>query len=385
MIKSFLKRQSLSPDAIHLFAHYIVRLIGTGLLGIFGTIYIFQLFYRVEPILIYYIGIFMVVFFCSPIVMWLVNKIGFKKAMIQSLFFLSGAYLSLYAAQDSQLPSIWLSVSGILHAIFIMLYWVPYHTDFTLLTTPKMRGHNLALLTAGVSTVAIVLPIISSAIISSFNFGILFVLSTVIILYSIVYLKKTPEINEHFSFSYIETYKQLFSKKNRRLLLAYSGSAVQDIIGAVIWPIFIFLLLEGNYYSVGIITALITMASIVLQLITGSLADRFSKTKIVKFSASFHSIGWIIKSIVQTPFQIFAAGAYHDLTKSASQVSFDTLMYQQAGASKHYIDEYSVLRQISQALGRTLAMLLSLFLIQFIGIKALFWLAAVTSLFMGLL
>ena len=189
-------------------------------------------------------------------------------------------------------------------------------------------------------------------------------------------------INEKFSFSFLQTYKELFSKKNRNILIGYFADGVQGLIGALVWPLFIFLLLDNNFFSVGFVTSLVVFAAIGVKLIFGNLADRMSKTKIVKFISFFHALGWVFKSLVASPFQIFAAGAYHDITTSATRVSFDSLMYEQAGHYRHYADEYSVLREIALCLGRFVILIISIIVINFFSLEIMFWVAAVASLFL---
>ncbi|MGB0757794.1 MAG: MFS transporter [Patescibacteria group bacterium] len=385
MLKRYLEKQQLNQGAIDLFIHHIIRMVGTGLLGIFGPIYVYQVSGSVSILLLYNALVFLVVAVFDPLMMRVVNKIGFKSSMVTSLFFISGMFGALYMAGVTEFAVEWLIVAALLQSINIMLYWVPYHVDFTELTNRKTRGENLALLTATITIIAIILPVTSSSIIERYGFGLLFILSVAFVLFSSLYVRKIPVIKEKYSYGYLQTYRELFSKKHRRLFIGFFADGVQGMVGAIIWPVFIFLLLEGDFYSVGIITAVILLATVIIRFVVGDLADHMSKSKLVKYSTVFHALGWVFKSIVATPFQIFLAGTYHDMTGSATRVSFDSLMYEQADKSLHYIDEYSVLREISLCMARVVVMVLAVVMIQFAGIESLFWVAAVASLFMGFL
>ncbi len=174
-------------------------------------------------------------------------------------------------------------------------------------------------------------------------------------------------------------------KKNRKLLLAYGGDGAEGMVGIVIWPIFIFQLLNGNYLAVGIISSLIIVASVALRLVVGALTDKMSKRKLIKVGFILYAVGWIGKVFIQTAFQIFIVSSYHSFAAVVRRTPFTTLMYEQAADRGHYVDEYTVLREISLNIGRVL-MLVSLFILfYFVGLTFAFILAAIASLLINTL
>ena len=383
MLAKYLKKQNLSHDAINLFVHHFIRSTGTGVIGMFGIIYIYQLFDDIRVPFIYYGILYLFVFLTTSSVMKnIVNKLGFKRSMILSLNFLVIFFLALFFAGRSPNPTLWLIVAMIAQYINIVLYWVPYHTDFAILTDEKKRAENYAMLSSFISIIAIILPVLSATIISYSGFGLLFLLAITFIVLSGFYLNKISKINEEFIFTTRQSLQELFSKKNRHLFVAYFSDGVQAIIGAIIWPLFIFILLDGNFFSVGFIASLVVLATVAVKITFGNLADHMSKIKIVKFVSIFHALGWVFKSFVTSPFQIFAAGTYHDITGSATRVPFDSLMYEQAGAHKHYADEYSVLREMSLCLSRVFVMAIAIVISYYFSLQVMFWIAAVASLFL---
>ncbi len=382
MLANYLKKQNLNHDAVHLFVHHFIRATGAGLLGMFGVIYIYKLFGDVRILFLYQLILYGLIFATMPLAMKLVNKIGFKKSMIISLGFFIVFYLTLFAASQFSQTLLWLGIALLAQYINILLYWVPYHTDFALLTDKKKRAENYAMLTSFIAIISIALPILSAGIISYYGFGLLFLLTIIVVFFSSFPLFKISEINEQFTFTVRQTYRELFSKKNRHLFIGHFADGAQAWVGAIVWPIFIFILLDGDFFSVGFIASLVVMVTIVVKLIFGNLSDHMSKTKIVKFVSIFHAAGWVIKSFVASPFQIFAAATYHDLTGSATRVTFDSLMYEQAGQHKHYADEYSVLREISLCLSRVFVMLIALVVVSFFSLEIMFWIAAAASLFL---
>jgi hypothetical protein len=64
---------------------------------------------------------------------------------------------------------------------------------------------------------------------------------------------------------------------------------------------------------------------------------------------------------------------------------FTTLMYEQAADRGHYVDEYTVLREMAAMIGRVLMIVLVLILLSFVGLNFAFVLAAIATLLFSIL
>ena len=157
------------------------------------------------------------------------------------------------------------------------------------------------------------------------------------------------------------------------------------MVGYAIWPIFIWQLLDGNYFEIGVLSALIVLVSLVLQVITGKMLDNKNKKTILHWGTVFYAFGWIFKIFVLTSFQIFVVGAYHSLAAIFKNTSFDTLSYEYLADNGHYIDEYTVLREMAIQVGRVLMLLFAIFVAINFGIACTFVLAALASLFVNVI
>jgi len=163
------------------------------------------------------------------------------------------------------------------------------------------------------------------------------------------------------------------------------ADGAENVIGVVIWPIFIFGLLEGDYQAVGLVSSLIVLSSILIHLIIGSYTDKFNKKKLLQYGTVLYSIGWLGKIFVQTGFQIFIASTYHSFAAIAMRTPYDTLMYEKAADAGHYVDEYSVLREMALNLGRIFMILIILILFNYFNFQYTFIFAAIAALFMNLI
>ncbi len=63
-------------------------------------------------------------------------------------------------------------------------------------------------------------------------------------------------------------------------------------------------------------------------------------------------MGWVVKMFVGTGFQVFVASTYHSFANIVMRTPFDTLMYERAADSGHYVDEYTVVRELALGVGR---------------------------------
>ena len=379
----YLKRK-FKPGLASLYTNRITQQAAAGLINLFLPIFLFGLFGgNIRGVILYYLIGYALAIFLIPVGAILMSHIGFKKSMIIGSLFSSCYYVGIYFLSQGH-PNAIFFMLGFL-TLSRMFYWIPYHTDLAKLTSKKARGKEIALLTSIASLISIAVPLASGFIISRFGFTALFAIALGIDLVSTLPILFIKPINEKYSYSFFQTFKELFSKKNRRLFWAYFGDGAEAIVGVVIWPIFIFQLLKGEYLVVGVVSSLVVLASIVFRLIMGNVTDKFSKRKLIKVGSILYALGWIVKIFIQTAFQIFIINAYHSFVSIIRRNPFTTLMYEQAADRGHYVDEYTVLREVAINIGRTLMLALMLVLFIFVPINIVFVLAAFTSLLISLL
>ena len=377
-------KTKLAPGLVSLYSNRIIQQIAGGLIGIFLPIFLFIYFgSSIHNVLLYYIVSFTLFGLLVPLGAMLMSRIGLKVSMILGSLFLVSYFVFLYLLNNNWALALFLAIGGA--TLFRLLYWIPYHTDFAKFTDRRSRGKEIALLVSVTTLVSIFLPFIAGLIISKFGFSILFLIAIIIASISIFPILLLRSVQEKYSYSYFQTFKELFKKKNRKLFWAYSGDGAETMVGAIIWPIFIFQLLKGNYLSVGIVTSLIVLASIALRLIIGAMTDKMSKRRLIKVGSVLYFVGWIGKIFVQTTFQIFVVSSYHSFAAIIRRTPFTTLMYEQAADRGHYVDEYTVLREVALNIGRVFMLILLFILFYFVGLTFAFILAAIASLLINTL
>jgi len=355
--------------------------IANGLIGIFLPIFLYNLLEgNVSLIMGYYALAGITYVFLVAFGAQFLNKFGFRKSLVLGSF-LAAAVNTAYYFTTKENALILLSLALISLVLFRMFFWIPYHVDFAVFTNKGKKGGQVGLMLGTMTLVGIAGPMIAGYIIQSSSMQVLFSIAVIIYLLSMIPFRMVPRTNERFSWSYAKVWRELFAKKNRGIVWASMAVGAEDIIGFTIWPIFIFILLKGNYFQVGALESFIVGITVLLQLMFGHYLDRMGKKhKMLKTSSILYALGWIIKIFVATAIQVFVAGLYHRITKVLTDTSYDAIFYETAADQGHYIDEYTVLSEMAINIGRVIGTGSVAVLLMFISLEWTFIVGALASL-----
>ena len=172
----------------------------------------------------------------------------------------------------------------------------------------------------------------------------------------------------------------MFTKKYRRINLAFAADGAEGAIAIVVWPLFIYEILNGNYAAIGALSTVVIGLTVVLQLATGRYIDkRFAKEKVFRFGTVLYAFGWVFKMFIATAFQIFIIDVYHRATGIFARTAFGTLMYDFMSKEGHYVDEYTVLREMAINMGRVVILALIIVMSWYFSLTWTFLLAATAS------
>lgn len=385
LIDKWYLKPKFSGELIALFSTELIKGLGWGMIGLFLPIFLYEQFGSFQKLLIYYI--FSSFYFILTVSLGarMMSKIGMKKSMLISLPFLASYIFYLnFVGQNFYL---FLGLSLALFTCYRILYWVPYHSEFAELTTFQHRGKEISFLRTVSSIIYVIVPILGGLIIVTRGFSQLFIGSAILTGASIIPLLFLKEREQKFVFSYWQTFREYCKLANRKLAIAYGSDGAEGGVGDIIWPIFIYGILEKKYLAVGAISSLIILATIVLRLIVGTYLDRIKKRNIIRTGSILYAFGWALKMFLSSAFQIFIVGTYHNFAGIIKTTSFDTLMYEEAADHGMFVDEYTAIREIAIHTGRILMLLALFVLIVFFGMNIIiaFLLAAIASLFINVL
>lgn len=366
-----------------LYTGRIMLSISSGLLGIFLPIFFYNTFgQNLQYLILFYLVSSFSYGALAPLGAQFLNKFGFKRALVLATIWGGLFYTTLFFIKEGSDNLIYLITIAFLSLLFFRLFfWIPYHVDFAKFTDKNKRGKQLSVLFSAFTIISAIGPIIAGYLIKNFGFNILFIIIIIIFMLAIIPLLMVPKTNEKFTWGYFETWKNVFGKKNRHVTMSLMATGAENAIGVIIWPIFIFLLLDGDYLKVGAISSFIVIGTVILQLVTGKYLDKMQeKSKMLKLGSILYSVGWVIKIFVVTSFSIFIAGLYHSITGILTKTSINTMFYELAADEGHYVDEFTVFREISIQVGRVVVLIAVLIASFFVAIQWTFIFAAIASI-----
>jgi len=355
----------------------------SGLLGVFVPLFIYQLFDNsVEVAVLFYGAVSLAFVLFLAFGVRFVDKIGFRRSLQVSAFIGAAYYLLFYFADKGAIePTVFVVTAIIMLTLFRTAYWVPFHTEFTLLSDAKNRGRQVSVFRAMSLFMGIFLPFISAYLIDNIGFDFVFMIAVFLFLASSIPYRFMPVIPETYSWGYIQTWREFVHHGNTKVAISFFAQGAESTIALFLWPIFLYELFDGNLLDVGLVTTFIIAASVVLQLIVGCIMDmRSKKDDLLKWGGFFYAIGWVLKIFVLTTFHVFVAGVYHSVTQIFAFTSRGAISYDLLGDQNDYVDEFSVLREMYVNTGRFVAALLVVVFAATVDIKWLFIIGAVASL-----
>ena len=376
-----LTNKELRKGFFGLYFGRMVMAVATGLLGVFLPIFLYNILDGNIPLVMaYYASACFVYLFLVAFGAQFLNQFGFRKALV--LASLAAAIINVaYYFTTKENMFVLLPLTLVFLIIFRILFWIPYHVDFAIFTNGGKRGGQVGLMLSTITLLGVAGPMIAGYLIETWSMQILFFIAIITYVIGMIPFGQVPRTNERFSWSYSRTWREFFAKKNRGVVWASMAAGAEDTIGVIIWPIFIFLLLNGDYFKVGALSSFIVATTVLMQFMFGRYLDKIGKKELaLKAGSILYAFGWVIKIFVVTAFHVFIAGLYHKITKVVTDTSYDAIFYELAADQGHYVDEFTVLSEMALQAGKIIAMGAVATLVLVVSLKWTFIIGAIASL-----
>lgn len=317
--------------------------------------------------------------------MRITNWIGFSRTLVLSGVCSIVTYAILfYLTPENMMTLLWPLAIAIV--AFRLFHWVPFHVDFALFTNAGERGKQVSLSFAAIAFMGAVGPILAGFIVAQAGYSALFGTIIVLLIAATISYSYVPETPTHFDWSWSETWNHFRAKERRGLIVGEFANGAEIIVNLVVWPIFLYTILNGDLFSIGALSTIIVGITIILQLLLGRYLDGKSDTKqkTLKVGSTLYAIGWIFKIFVLSAAQVFFVGLYHNIVKIFTQTPFSAIMYDMSADQGSLVDEFTVLREMANHSGRAVALVAVSFLTFFIPVGWTFILAAIASVALNL-
>jgi len=315
----FLKNRELNE----LYISIAIRAFAVSLIGVFIPIYFYQQGYSFFSIFLFYaIWSLTHMLFSIPSTK-ISSKLGLKRSILLSIPFLILFFFFLYTLENFNWP---LPILSIFIGLSTSLFWLSYHVDFAKFSNKKNRGKQVGFSKIIIAVFSVLGPIVGGIILTFVGFGILFIIVSVLLIGSVIPLFFSREIHEPSSFSL----KGFFRGQKIKDILSYVGFGIEGKIGAVVWPLFIFIFIfSEKYISLGLVSSLTLGVALISVIFIGKFSDIYRR-KILKIGSVFNAVIWIAKSFIITPIQVFIADAFYGVSRVTMDVPFDAINYDKA-------------------------------------------------------
>jgi MFS family permease len=377
------KKLGFSQDLLSLWAGKLTLDFGLNIFGLFLPIFLYQELGSIHAVIAWWISISFGYFFLVPWTARVMNVIGLKASLIIGVALRVPYLYAFYKLPEDPVKY------AILSAFFLVairsFFWLPFQTDSAKFSSKKNRGKQFGVIFSASSFLAIIAPVIGGFVLDKWDFGALALIALIVCVISIIPFAFLPTVKEEVTWKYTETFKYLFHPFNRRMVIAYMSDGAGSTINTLFWPLFIFSILDEKFKSLGLLTGGILLLGMVLRLFIGNILDKIKKTKLVKIGTILNSTAWLIKVVVGTALQVFLSSLYHTLASIVLRTSIETLVYEKAADRGHYIDEYTLIKEMAIHAGKVISLIVIALLLLVFPLQSAFIVAAVLAWFVILL
>ena len=288
---------------------------------------------------------------------------GYRRLMMFAVLALASAFTVLAASIIGTSYTVgWgITAFAFLMGVYRAFYWAPYRvaserhparhplwSEYLLAFLPLIAGFILD----GGGASAIILLAIAAA----------FALAAIIPLFSM------RDTHEGFAWGYRESVHQLFVGSHRRATISSMLHGIEMSLLLIVWPVIVFVILGWSYALLGIVLSLIYILSLLVRSIVRPAASHFSAPTRALLAAS----AWIIRLSVVGSVGIILVDLYYYGASNASSRGFDMMTLEHAADNTTYVDEYTVLKEISMAMGRLIMSLTIAILASYMSITVTF-------------
>ncbi len=325
--------------------------------NVFAWIFIFQYFYLVEPNISQGLARTALLYALSQTVTCLATpyaahrlRSGARRIFVWAIVIAASSFIVLGATFEGFWGTAYtptaLTVFAIGLGLYRAFYWIPYEVGV------QVAGKGRRTLFA--EFFVALAPVIGGFCIVAAPFGplaLLYIAGALMLLSAmpVLYLHDT---HEGFSWGYRETFGHLVEPANRGIVQHAFFEGISGAALLLFWPLAVFIITGWSYGMLGIIltlTFLIAMfaRSFVRKGIRRGGLHTSNTLKIV-----FAVTPWVFRTLVGTPLGAVFVDAYF-YTTTPRRVGLDPLTFEQAADAGTYVDEYTALKEMGLALGKS--------------------------------
>ncbi len=287
-------------DLFRLFLSSVSRRVSQTLVSVFSSVYIYKLLidrgYESRIGVVSVLLFHCIIYLTKLVTMFIAEnyslKYGLKNAIKFSFFpFLISIACIIFANQNIYL----ILLSAFFWGIHAGFYWLGFHGYFVKAADINHFGRSIGQVELLQTIAAILSPVGGAFVVGLFGFNSLFAMAVVFMVVAILLLRGTAEYKHKTDVTINELLKSI--KRHYKIYLAYIGGGVEAAAYLIIWPLFLYLILEGVVKMGITMSAAVTLAA-VFGLVTGDITDKKGEKKLIYLGVPLVTSSWLIKSFL---------------------------------------------------------------------------------------
>ena len=340
-------------------AHRFLLRAGLAIGNVFGWIFVFEYFFLLSSSLGRALAGTLLMYALSQLITVVLTPLaaahlsrGTRRMLVWAVVLAAGAFVILGATLGGffdETPVAWgIGAFAVFMGAYRALYFIPYSLNRA--DTEKARPQGRALF----EVLLALIPAFAGATLVLEAYAPLRLLFGAALFagVSALPLFLIPDIHERFSFSYLETFRELFSPRNRRIFWTSFLEGVQGAALFLIWPLAVFLIVGWSYMLLGVIFTI----TLLLVMLFRILYKKYLPSTGVRYSPPVHVVlamsGWIARLAAGTPLTVIIADSYAYAGHTPRGTLTDAFSFEQAADRGSFIDESTVLKELALAGGR---------------------------------
>ncbi len=329
-----------------LYLFVIIRSLAISLISVFVPLYLYrELGYSITSIAMFYIVYSLTFGLFVLIAAKIISRIGVKHTILLSSPLYIAYFIMLYFLKTK--PELFYATATMV-GLAASFYWLAFHIEFAWFSDRKHRGGELSVWYSLAIGVSLAGPFIGGMILTLYNFSMLYLIASIVYIFSVVPLFVSKDYKTSYSFSM----RYIMDKEHIKDGMSFLALGIKDISLFVFWPIFVYLILR-DYMSIGLLFSTSTAASIAVVFVYGFISDRYNRRGVLRVGAMADAVVWFVKGFVSTVLQVFSIEILGAATHHSMNVPFNAMVYDKT--RKHA--EYLIFREMFISLGRIIVLL----------------------------
>lgn len=273
---------------------------------------------------------------------WIIERIGFRRSIAISLFFLVIGLASLLLA-DTYL---WLVVvSAVAGGLKIPFYWIARSSAISQDSDKEHVGSQMGTMTTVELAATLLGPLSAGLLIEKWGFGSLYGTALVVLLISFIPLIHMPHHVHKNGASLRGFWLWVKNKRYAHIGVGMGARAVDDCSVSVLWPLAIFVMGVKTAVLGGMFSA-VAVISLVTRMLSGKVFDRlrakhdWSDEVVFSLSAVVNSIVWVGRLFVASVGSILMldmAGAVFGTLYSSFYLNYAQLGGERMGSIAYWV------------------------------------------------